>query len=190
MKHSELTDTLYIKSITGPDINNGIGVRLTIWVQGCKHNCDGCQNMHTHEYTKEGNFTVDGIVNIVKEKLLQTDSDGKYLYDGVTFSGGDPLCQSSDALYDLKRLIFFIKEIRPDINIWIYTGFTMEYLLGNELYKDLLYRIMPDVIVDGRFVKELKPISPSDCPWRGSSNQRIINAKETLKTGQITLLEL
>lgn len=194
--NNPMSEHLYIRSITGPDINNGTGIRLTIWVQGCKHNCKGCHNPQTHEYTSENCIDITKAWTYIKKELLKKDDlssnneQNKYLYDGVTLSGGDPLMQTTSALDELINLVTAIRSIRPDINIWIYTGFTYDILIKNSFYNDILHQLQPDVIVDGRFMDHYKPINPSYCPWRGSTNQHLIDFKASYDVGSIVELKL
>lgn len=189
---SDNLNNLYIRSITGPDIQNGPGVRLTVWVQGCSHKCPGCHNKDLWEYVStkgDSHNCIDAskAFSLIKEEIVKKTEGDKYIYDGVTFSGGDPLCQSKNAMHELEQLIENIREIRQDINIWIYTGFTSHYLFKeNKFYYDWIVRVRPDVIVDGEFVEQYKPTDPNMCVWRGSTNQRIVDVKKTIETGNIT----
>lgn len=184
-----MTDNLYIAAITGPDIQNGTGVRLTIWIQGCKHNCPDCHNGHLQSYKKDGNLTTEQAFKYIEDELIRTTENGEYIYDGVTFSGGDPLFQTKTALEQLKELISQIRDIRPEINVWIYTGFTFSYLYKeNKFYHEYIEQIMPDVIVDGKFMQHYKPTDPNTLPFRGSSNQHIVDVKASY--GQGSLIEI
>lgn len=179
-----MTDKLYIRSITGPDIQNGPGIRLTVWVQGCKHHCPGCHNTDMQAYNDKNDkpyITVDEAFNYIKDELIEKMADGKYIYDGITFSGGDPFAQKESALNELKSFIKKIRSIRPDINIWIYTGFTFSYLYKETtFYYNWINEVQPDVIVDGRFMLEYKQTDPNKCVWRGSTNQHLIDVKKTI----------
>lgn len=144
-----------IHKITYPDINNGLGCRVTLWVSGCIHHCKGCQNKETWSFESGREFTDDDKREIFKVLSLP------YI-KGITFSGGDPLCSYDDILSLAKE----IKEKFPKKDIWLYTGYTFEYI--NENLKEILNYI--DILVDGKFIEELKDVS---LPFRGSSNQRI-----------------
>lgn len=150
---------------------DGVGVRYTIFAQGCKHDCAGCHNPDTHDLRGGSLFEIDKIMDEIKEC--------DYL-DGVTLSGGDPLYQASGILKLIKR----IKE-ETTLNIWCYTGFKFEDLAKNKDTNliEILNNI--DVIVDGPFIQELRNIS---LRFRGSSNQRIIDVKKSLKTGEVRTL--
>ena len=144
-----------IHKITYPDVNNGLGCRVTLWVSGCIHHCKGCQNKETWSFESGREFTDDDKREIFKVLSLP------YI-KGITFSGGDPLCSYDDILSLAKE----IKEKFPKKDIWLYTGYTFEYI--NENLKGILDYI--DILVDGKFIEELKDVS---LPFRGSSNQRI-----------------
>ena len=150
---------------------DGAGVRYTIFTQGCKHNCEGCHNPQTHDIKGGSLFKIDKIMEEIKEYDF---------LDGVTLSGGDPLYQPSATLKLIKR----IKE-ETTLTIWCYTGFKFEDLLRNKdkKIKDILNNI--DVLVDGPYIKELRNLA---LRFRGSSNQRIIDVKESLKTNSLVLL--
>ena len=186
-----MTENLYVAAITGPDIQNGPGVRLTVWVQGCKHNCPNCQNRHLQHYKTDGNLTARQSLEYIKRELTRADGTGEYIYDGVTFSGGDPLFQTKAALEQLKELIGQIRDVRPEISIWVYTGFTFSYLYKeNKFYHDYIKQIMPDVIVDGRFMEHYKPSDQNTLPFRGSSNQHIVDVKASYEQGHLVEIGL
>ena len=144
---------------------NGIGMRRVFFSQGCTHNCKGCFNPETHSFTKGKMFDIDKLVNeVVSDPLLK----------GVTFSGGDPFQQAPAFLEFAKKLK------QHNINIWSYTGYTFkEILQGTEEQKELLKYV--DVLVDGEFKIDLK----TDCKYRGSSNQNIIDVQKSLKENKI-----
>lgn len=156
---------LYVMNVTGPDINNGPGFRITVWVSGCNHHCPGCQNHHTHAW-RQGQW-----INDVKDKIMEFLSSDNI--DGLTLSGGDPLAQDERAL---KELASFIKEVKnkyPNKTIWLYTGYTYEKLDKNQKYVCSLC----DVVVDGPYQQENRDIT---IPFRGSTNQRIIDMHTTV----------
>lgn len=154
-------------SITSPDINNGTGCRVTLWIAGCTHNCPGCHNPETHNY-KAGKPFDEEVEKILLEKL------SKPYIKGLTISGGDPLDQQTDTLYELRDLLETVREKFPEKDIWMYTGFKYE----NLNYLQLEVTKYVDTLVDGPFKQELRDIT---LPFRGSSNQRIINLKDLRK---------
>jgi anaerobic ribonucleoside-triphosphate reductase activating protein len=153
-----------IHNITYPDVENGVGFRVTIWVSGCVHHCKGCHNQETWDFNSGREFTEED-----KKKVFEELE--KPFMKGVTFSGGDPLCSYKDVLAFSKEL----KEKYPEKDIWIYTGFTFEHV-KEHLSEILQYA---DWIVDGKFEIEKKDLS---LPFRGSSNQRVW--KKEKETGE------
>lgn len=149
-----------ISGISHPDVNNGLGCRVTIWVSGCIHHCKGCHNPETWDFNYGRDFTDDDKKNIFE--LL----DEPYI-KGVTFSGGDPLCSYTDVLKLSKE----IKEKYPNKDIWVFTGFSFEYV--KEHLSDILDYV--DYIVDGEFKIEERDVSLA---FRGSKNQRIWKKEE------------
>lgn len=146
-------------TITTPDVNNGDGCRVTLWIPGCKRGCKGCQNPHTHNYNQGLEFE-----DTTYEFLVRTLS---YPYiQGLTISGGDPLMQSDKVLGDLKYLIQRLKTDLPDKDIWLYTGYYIDDLTPKQIdVVDLC-----DVVVDGPYIEDLQDVT---LPFRGSSNQNI-----------------
>ena len=152
----------YVK-VTSPDINNGTGCRVTVWVAGCSHCCKGCHNPQTWDY----NQGVEDIWDELIEKLSLP-----YI-KGVTFSGGDPLSQSDANLKQLLVLIGRIKTMFPDKDVWLFTGDVYEEAIQNPLKSAIIDEC--DVLVDGPFKLYLRDTSLA---FRGSSNQRIILINE------------
>ena len=129
---------------------NGDGARYVVFVQGCKHHCDGCQNPET--------WSFNGGVK-VEVKSIAEDFKTRKLLDGITLSGGDPIFQQ-DACIELLKLL-------PGVNVWIYTGFEYDEIGDTELAK------MADVLVTGKFIKELA----CEGKMYGSTNQKIIRRR-------------
>ena len=168
-------------SINKYDIANGLGVRVSLFVSGCTHHCKNCFNSIAWDFNYGEEFTKE-----VEEELIEA-LKAPYI-EGLSLLGGEPLEPvNQEALYPfLKR----VKELCPDKNIWCYTGYTLtdQLTLGQaetSITKDLLK--MLDVLVDGKFVEELKDIT---LKFRGSSNQRLIDVKETLKNNKVIILNL
>lgn len=156
-------------NITKEDMLNGDGLRVVLWLSGCLHHCKNCQNPITWDPD-------DGLIfdEAAKQELYE-ELDKDYI-SGITFSGGDPLYPGTR-----EELTDLIKEIRsryPDKTIWVYTGYDWETVRGLELIPYI------NVLVDGRFVEELKD---NNLPWKGSSNQRVIDVQMTRKLGQTVL---
>jgi anaerobic ribonucleoside-triphosphate reductase activating protein len=154
----------YVK-VTSPDVNNGVGNRVTLWVSGCTHNCKGCHNKWLQDYKKGKPLSE------AKDKIYEALSHS-YI-KGLTVSGGDPLDQNTDSIIELYNLLSDIKKDFPDKDIWLFSGFTMNELFNDcysvETEKQKLLKLV-DYFVDGRFVAELKDVR---LPFRGSSNQKI-----------------
>lgn len=164
------------------DIANGEGVRVSLFVSGCGHHCTNCFNQEAWDFSFGNPFTHD-----TEEDILKALSP-EYI-DGLSLLGGEPFERENQ-----RSLLPFLKRVRetyPEKNIWCYTGFNLE----TELLKESRARCectdemlsMMDVLVDGRFEEKLKDIS---LPFRGSSNQRIIDVKATLAQGKVKLWEL
>ena len=159
------------------DIANGIGVRVTLFVSGCTHHCKGCFNSEAWDFNYGDPFTVD-TENEILEALAPD------WIDGLTLLGGEPM--EPDNQRALLQFMKKIKEKYPKKTIWCFTGYTLdEELLKTsrarcEVTDEMLSLI--DVLVDGEFVEELKDIS---LRFKGSSNQRLIDLKPTLETGEI-----
>lgn len=170
-------------NITYPDQNNGDGLRVVLWVSGCSHHCKNCQNPQT--WNPENGIIFDA--NAEKEILNEL---GHTYISGITFSGGDPLYAKN--LETVEKLINEIRVSLPNKTIWLYTGYTWEYIFNNKsdttLENTIRQRIisMCDVVIDGEYIDKLRNIT---LHWRGSSNQRVINVKESLKHNQIILWE-
>lgn len=156
-------------NITKDDMLNGDGLRTVLWMAGCCHGCKGCQNPVTWDI--EGGLPFDGEARAE----LFAELEKPYI-SGVTLSGGDPLHPANRE--ETGALMKEMKERFPDKTIWLYTGYDWDQV------KDLPYIGFADVLVDGRFVEELKD---EDAFWRGSTNQRVIDVKKSLESGNVTL---
>ena len=150
-------------------IVDGEGVRTVIWTQGCPHNCKGCHNPGTHDFNAGVLVDVEEVIEALKEIKHQ---------DGITLSGGDPVCQS-EACYEISKAAH-----EMGMNVWCYTGFTYEKMLQNPKHRKLLEQI--DVLVDGKFVLEEKSY---DLYFKGSRNQRIIDVQRSLLEEKVVLVE-
>lgn len=162
--------------ITKDDMNNGDGLRVVLWLAGCNHCCKGCQNPTT--WNPE-----DGLIFDQKAKDELFDALKQPYISGITFSGGDPLHPANrDGVLGL--IIDILGRFYPDKTIWIYTGYTWEEILANPNLLDVVS--WANVLVEGRFRKDLKDVN---YPWAGSTNQRVIDIKKTLKKGSVVLHE-
>lgn len=152
----------YLK-ITSPDIENGKGCRVTLWIPGCSRNCPGCHTPWTHAYNQGEEFTGETF------KYLCSILDKPYIA-GLTISGGDPLMQSDDILKELAVILERIRKRYPEKNIWIYTGYTLDEVLEHPMKTEVLK--LCDYAVVGPFIQQLRDTTLA---FRGSSNQEIIN---------------
>lgn len=158
---------MYYGKINHTDIANGPGVRVSLFVSGCRNRCRGCFNPETWIFSYGQLFTTDTLNEIYT--ALKPD----YI-SGLTVLGGEPL--EHENIPTLMRLLKIVKMLYPDKSIWMYTG---------KLYEDVCkWPILDyvDVLVDGPFVEELNDISLT---FKGSSNQRIIDIKESRLAGRV-----
>jgi anaerobic ribonucleoside-triphosphate reductase activating protein len=149
---------------------DGPGFRTSIYCAGCRHACPGCHNPQSWDFSGGRAMTTEEIMRVIVADP----------YANVTFTGGDPMYQP-EGFAELARAI----HERTQKDIWCYTGFTFEQLLGNPRQRALLEQI--DVLVDGPFVKALRN---DELIFRGSSNQRIIDVPRSLEEGRAVLLSL
>ncbi|WP_078682307.1 anaerobic ribonucleoside-triphosphate reductase activating protein [Clostridium sp. USBA 49] len=163
-----------LAAILKESLVNGPGLRRVLFSQGCPHNCKGCFSPHTHSYTDGVLINMDDIIeDIRKNPLLK----------GVTFSGGEPFEQAD-------KFAYIAKEVKKmGLNIWCYTGYTFEYILENQHkrkgWSELLKYI--DVLVDGKFEEDKKE---EGLKFRGSSNQRIIDVRESIESLEVVALDI
>lgn len=156
-------------SITKNDMLNGDGLRVVLWVSGCSHGCKECQNPLTWDPNSGLLFDEQA----KQEVFEQLEFD--YI-EGITFSGGDPLHENN--ITEVTALAKEIRQRYPNKTIWIYSGDLWDDVKSEEIAQYL------DVFVDGEFQVEYLDKS---LEWKGSSNQRVINAKESLKSGNQVL---
>lgn len=179
--------------IRSMDISNGEGIGVSLFVQGCDFHCKNCFNSETWEFSKGQEWndkTKNQFLKLIEKPFIQR----------VSILGGEPLHPKN-----VQNVLKIVDEIRvsyPTKNIWLYTGYTWEEIwikdniktgdkiqdMRGKAIKNLRRQVvrMCDVLVDGRYVDELRDVS---LHWRGSSNQRVINVQETLKQNQIVLWE-
>lgn len=154
------------------DMNNGPGLRVTLFVSGCDHYCNGCQNPETWN-TKSGIPFDDTAIEEIFEQL-----DNDYI-SGITFSGGDPLNENNRV--EVCSLIHQVRlKYGKSKSIWIYTGYTWEEIVNT--LTPILLGI--DVLIDGMFDKNLADVNYH---WAGSTNQRVIDVQRSLEEKKIVL---
>jgi anaerobic ribonucleoside-triphosphate reductase activating protein len=146
------------------DISNGPGIRVSIFMQGCNFDCKNCFNPETHDFSggKEFTFqTIDTILELCNYDYIK----------GLSILGGEPLDPIN--IYGTTMLVKKFKERFPEKDVWIWTGFSFsDYVINKDI------ALYADVIVDGRFKEDL--YNPH-LKWKGSSNQRVIDVKQTMK---------
>ena len=154
-------------------VSNGLGVRTVLWISGCNIHCKNCHNQSTWDFNSGIPFTDDTMQEILYDL-------SKPYIKGLTLSGGHPLDphNAPKVLEIVKR----VKMVFPNKDIWIYTGYVWEDIIKDDTLKEILKRT--DVLVDGAYIDELRDIT---LPFRGSSNQRIIDVQESLKQNQVIL---
>lgn len=155
--------------ITKDDMKNGDGLRVVLWLSGCRHHCPGCQNPVT--WNPQDGLVFDSEARREIEEQLE-----KSHISGITFSGGDPLFPEN--VEEVTAYCREIKERFPGKTIWLYTGEVWEDCAELEVLRFV------DVLVDGRFEREKQD---HKLHWRGSGNQRVIAVQESLRCGQVML---
>lgn len=167
-----MNKTVRLAGIAYESLVNGPGMRRVFFAQGCKHKCEGCFNPETHSF--------DGGKIMDMDKLIKDVLDNPML-KGVTFSGGDPIEQAHSFAYMAKAFK------SKNLSIWCYTGYTFEKLLElmktNDGINELLNNI--DVLIDGKF--ELMNRN-EELKFKGSTNQRIIDVKNSLSSGNVIVI--
>ena len=202
-------------NITYPDMNNGDGLRVVLWLSGCSHHCYNCQNPQT--WNPDSGIPFDE--NAEEELFRELSKD--YI-SGLTLTGGDPLHENNldkvlDIVTKFRKRYGYTQDIVhngdenhnilnensdkirlfSDKTIWLYSGYTWEeiwkYELGNAYINnfnaDFLRQVIVsecDVFIDGRYIDSQRDIT---LKWRGSKNQRVIDTKQTLTKGEIVLYE-
>jgi anaerobic ribonucleoside-triphosphate reductase activating protein len=153
------------------DIANGPGCRVSLFIQGCSFNCPGCFNTIARDFDGGKEFTAQTLEAIF---ALAEPSH----ISGLSILGGEPLHPRNRE--DTLKLAREFKKKYPDKTVWLWTGYLLE-----EVFEDLVDSGI-DVVVDGRFIEEQKDLR---LKYRGSANQRVIDLKETIRTGDLILYE-
>lgn len=172
----------YIK-ISKCDIANGSGIRVTLWCSGCTLNCKGCHNPESHDFNAGQPFDE----NAMRELL---DALKRPYIAGLTLSGGNPLeLKNLSCIYHICETV---KRELPSKSIWLYTGHTLtddifdrnvDSTNSASSVKSILS--LCDVVVDGRYIEELRDIT---LKFRGSSNQRLIDIKRSIDEGGVAII--
>lgn len=153
-----------IAGIRYDSTGDGLGMRVVVFFQGCPHRCKGCHNSENISFDGGNKMTISELFDKIMVGINP-------LIKGVTFSGGEPFAQP-EGLY---KIIKMLRE-KTNLNIWVYTGYNFDEVKYFPAMKEI------DVLVDGRFIEEKKDLF---LPFRGSSNQRLIDVPKTLALGKI-----
>ena len=154
-------------------VSNGSGVRTVLWVSGCDIHCRNCQNPQTWDFNSGIPFTEETM-----QELLY-DLSKPYI-KGLTLSGGHPLDPHNAP--EVLKIVKRVKMVFPNKDIWIYSGYVWEDIIKDETLRKILK--YTDILVDGAYVDELRDIS---LPFKGSSNQRIIDVPKSLGQNKVIL---
>lgn len=157
------------------DVTNGPGVRTTLFVSGCTHNCPGCFNKEQQDFNYGKLWT-----SIEKDNFIKNASKEQIV--GISILGGEPMQQVHDPAF-MTLLISLKEEVNKPI--WVWTGYTYEELLKDQHRRMALEYI--DVLIDGRFDQSKRDLM---LMYRGSSNQRVIDVQESLKRNEVVLLDI
>lgn len=147
---------------------DGPGLRTSIYLAGCKHQCEGCHNPQSWDFNAGQPMTIDEILEVIERNGFN-----------VSLSGGDPMYMAEEAGELCRR-------IREELHktVWCYTGFVWEAIVAKPEFMPLIENI--DVLVDGPFILSRRDIS---LRFRGSGNQRVIDVKQSLATGRVVTLD-
>lgn len=154
------------------DIANGPGVRVSIFMQGCHFHCKNCFNPETWDFEKGEEFTeetINKVLNLCEKDYIK----------GLSILGGEPMHPNN--IEATTKLAKSFKEKYPNKDLWVWTGYRFgETLKDKEVFKFI------DVLVDGQYEEELHNFK---LKWRGSSNQRVIDMKKSLKNDETVIIE-
>lgn len=169
------------------DLSNGEGVGVALFVQGCHFHCPNCFNPETWDFNSGKEWTEE-----VKNKFMEL-ANHPYI-KRISILGGEPLAEEN--LDDVLDLVNEIRLSSPQKTIWLYTGFTWEEIEKCNMEDGLKYdkwtkraKIITecDVLIDGRYIDPQRDVT---LPYRGSSNQRLIDIKQSLQKGKIVLWKI
>lgn len=157
-------------SVISSSVVDGLGIRVVAFLQGCPFRCEGCHNPELQPVLGGKKMNEKEFAQMLLKNVTP-------VHKGITFSGGDPLLQADE----LHTVIKIIKEQNPNLDIWVYTGFSFEEV------RHLPIMRLIDVLVDGQFILGLKDLN---IPFRGSANQRIINVTRSLAEGSLVTVDI
>lgn len=156
------------------DVANGQKVVVSLWVSGCEHHCPGCFQKETWDIDYGRKFTEDDM------QLILNSIEANGVKRNFSVLGGDPTHPNNRD--EVHAIIQKVKESYPNAQVWVWTGYTYEVILDS--FPWFLDGI--DVLIDGRFIQEQRNLM---LMYRGSSNQRVIDVKESLRSGQVVTKE-
>lgn len=169
VRENTLKDCLRLSGVIYDSMADGEGVRAALYFSGCDHRCPGCHNPETHDF-----YSGQIVTNEVILEIAEEINKRPYL-SGITLTGGDPLYRPDQLAVFLQSILDHID--RP-ISVWIYTGFRWEDVF------DLPVMLLVDVVVDGLYIWSC---ADKRLAYRGSTNQRIIDVKKTIESGEVIL---
>ena len=157
------------------DVTNGPGIRTTLFVSGCTHNCEGCFNKEQQDFNYGNEFTKETeneFIEYTKSRQIK----------GVNILGGEPMQQTKD-----DSLLNLLKRIKIETNkpIWLWSGYNFEEIIIEPKMLELLKQV--DVLIDGKFEIEKRDLM---LKYRGSENQRVIDVKKSLEQGRVIKLSI
>lgn len=166
-------DSIRLAGIIRESIVDGPGIRFVVFAQGCPHHCRGCHNAETHDFDGGYDESIERIMKAIDEDPL---------ISGVTFSGGEPVCQP-------KAFAQLAKEVKKrNLSLMMFSGYIFEDILTmsseNQALKELVKNL--DLLMDGPYVEEERDLT---LRFRGSRNQRFIDVKKSLETGETVIIE-
>ena len=153
------------------DFSAAPGISVSFFTQGCPHHCPGCYNPETWDFDGGKEFTYD-VLNEIEESLFANG-----VSRSLAIMGGEPLCEQN--IFLTLLVVKTIKEKYPDVKIYIWSGYTYDYLMSRITNNLHLKQVLDyaDFLIDGPYVEELRDIS---LPMRGSSNQKIIDLRKKI----------
>ena len=153
------------------DFSAAPGISVSFFVQGCPHHCKGCHNPETWDFDGGKEFTYD-VLNDIAESLFANG-----ISRSLAIMGGEPLCEQN--IFLTLLVVKTIKETYPDVKIYIWSGYTYDYLMSHITTNLHLKQVLDyaDFLIDGPYVEELRDIY---LPMRGRSNQKIIELRKKI----------
>lgn len=163
------------------DISNGSGVGISLFVQGCHFHCKGCFNKETWDFNGGLEWNSD-----IKNKFIELAN--KNYIKRISILGGEPLAKEN--VEEVVSIILALKNKYPEKQIWLYTGYLWENIINSSDKYDIFRQTAlfhADVVVDGQFQLENQDIYNKEIIWAGSTNQRVIDSKESFNQNKVVL---